>query len=135
MTRNSKPIIWTGRALKILLIVFMAFDASMKIIRAPLAVKASESLGLNSSYLPVLGIYMLIAAALYAIPKTAVPGAVFITAYLGGAVAITSSANLPGHPWLFPVVFCVLLWIAESLQNPGFRMFMADRRGVSYKTS
>ena len=70
----------------------------MKIIRAPLAVKASESLGLNSSYLPVLGIYMLIAAALYAIPKTAVPGAVFITAYLGGAVAITSSANLPGHP-------------------------------------
>ena len=60
---------------------------------------------------------VLFSAIFFAIPRTALLGAVLITAYLGGAAAVTLISKLDGHPYLFPMIFCVLLWAAEYLQS------------------
>jgi hypothetical protein len=76
VTGRAKAAMWTGRVLKILLILFLLFDSSMKIIHHPQAIKASEEIGLPESCLSVLGIYLLIATVLYAVPRTSVGGGI-----------------------------------------------------------
>jgi DoxX-like family len=121
MTRKnfirSKTALWTGRILKYLFVVFLLFDASMKLIREPHVLRDSGSLGISAGNLPVLGLYLLGSAICFAIPRTALLGAALITAYLGGAAAVTLISKLVGHPYVFPIVFCVLLWTAEYLQS------------------
>jgi DoxX-like family len=113
----SKAALVTGRVFKYLLVLFLLFDASMKLIREPHVLRDSASLGIPGGNLQVLGLYLLFSAIFFAIPRTALLGAVLITAYLGGAAAVTLISKLDGHPYLFPMIFCVLLWAAEYLQS------------------
>jgi hypothetical protein len=55
---------------------------------------------------------------LYAIPRTAMLGAIFLTAHLGGAVAIMIRAN---QPFLFPIIFGVFVWAGLFLRNEKLR--------------
>ena len=104
-----------------LLSVFLLFDAVMKIIRHPDYVEGTEKLGLPASSVQPLGIYLLIATVLYIIPRTTVLGGLMVTAYLGGAVAITYAANNSAHPYIFPIVFAGAIWAAEYLRNRKIR--------------
>jgi hypothetical protein len=120
MTTNtsvSRPALWTGRILKGIISLFLIFDAAMKIFQHPQAVAGTKLLGLPEDCLLFLGLYLFLSTVLFLIPRTALLGAVFITAYLGGAVAITYAAKMPGHPYLFAVVFAIVLWVSEFLQN------------------
>ncbi|HXC06118.1 MAG TPA: DoxX family protein [Bacteroidia bacterium] len=120
-SRTPKAALWTGYILKTLFSLFLLFDAAMKVIRHPQAVEGTKKLGLPEECIPVLGIYLLIATVLFIIPRTAILGALFITAYLGGAVAITYQAKMEGHPYVFAIVFAVLLWISEYLRSEKLR--------------
>lgn len=115
--KNSKPIWWTGVVLKVLLSLFLFFDAIMKIVEHPQYVQGTKDLGLPEASVQFLGIYLLISTLLYILPKTVMLGGLFLTAYLGAAAAITYSAAISGHPYIFPVVFAILLWVAEYLRN------------------
>jgi hypothetical protein len=114
---RSKTALWTGRIFKYVIVLFLLFDASMKLIREPHVLRDSGSLGISAGNLPFLGLYLLVAAICFAIPRTALLGAALITAYLGGAAAVTLISKLAGHPYVFPIVFCILLWTAEYLQS------------------
>ena len=121
---NSKLSLWLGRILKWLLTLFFLLDAFMKIIKHPKAVEATKLLGLPENCLQVLGFYLFVATVLYLYPRTVILGGLLLTAYLGGAVAITFAANNEGHPYLFPVVFAIILWVAEFLRNEKIRPFL-----------
>ncbi len=123
-TSHSKTALWSGRILKGLLCLFLFFDSSMKIIKHPMAVEGTAQLGLPESCLQPLGIYLLIGPLLYIYNRTVFLGGLLITAYLGGAVAITYHAQKEGHPYLFPVVFAILVWVAEYLRNEKARAFL-----------
>jgi hypothetical protein len=124
VTRKSKIGFWSGWVLKGLLSLFLLFDAMMKIIKHPQAVEGTKQLGLPESCIQPLGIYLLITTILFLYNRTVIMGALLITAYLGGAVAIMFSAQKEGHPYLFPVVFAILLWIAEYVRNEKIRNFI-----------
>jgi DoxX-like protein len=131
MTRHhfirSKSSLWTGRILKYFFVLFLLFDASMKIIREPHVLRDSGSLGIAAGNLPALGLFLLASAVCFAIPRTALLGATLITAYLGGAAAVTLISNLAGHPYVFPIVFCILLWTAEYLQSERLRRVLSTQ--------
>jgi hypothetical protein len=55
---------------------------------------------------------------LYAIPRTAVLGAILLTGYLGGAVSTHVRA---GDAWFFPVIVGVLVWLGLFLRDPRIR--------------
>jgi len=116
---NNHPIsFWIGLVLKVLLLLFLAFDAITKIIKHQQSMEGSIKLGIPPSLVPVLGIILIIFTILYAIPLTSIFGLILITAYLGGAAAIMIKANMPGHPYFFPIIFGVVLWVSQVLISP-----------------
>jgi hypothetical protein len=85
---DSKGKIITGRIISGLVILFLLFDAIMKIIRESHSVEGSVKLGWPDHSVTALGILLLVCTIFYSIPRTAVLGAILITGYLGGAIAI-----------------------------------------------
>lgn len=118
----SNKSIWIGRAFSTLVILFMLLDAAMKILKPPTVIKGTVELGFPEPTLTWMAIALLASTILYAIPRTAVLGAILLTGYLGGAVA----ANLRvGHPLfaetLSPVYFATIVWAGLGLRNPRLR--------------
>jgi hypothetical protein len=120
----SKPLWWTGTILKGLLCLFLLVDAIMKLIKSSPSVEGTKQLGLPENCVQFLGVFLLISTALYIYPRTVMMGFLFLFAYLGGAVAITYSANIGGHSYIFPIVFAVFILLAEFLRNATVRNMM-----------
>lgn len=117
-TTSKKGLLWTGRILSGLLTAFLAVDAVMKVIAIAPVVEASTKLGFAASSIQPIGLVLLVATILYAIPRTAVLGALGLTAYLGGATATMVHV---GQPFIFPVVFGILAWVGLLLRRPQLR--------------
>ena len=110
-TKTSRGRLWTGRVLSGLAILFLLFDAAIKLAPIPPVVDAMARLGYPLALAPVIGLLALAGVALYAIPKTSIIGAIFLTAFLGGA---TASQVRIGEPLfthiLFPSYVAALVW-------------------------
>jgi hypothetical protein len=61
---------------------------------------------------------LLACTALYAIPQTAVLGAILLTGFLGGAVATHIRAGSGIVEILFAIGFCGLAWLGLVLREP-----------------
>lgn len=116
-TTNSKAVTWTGRILHGLISLFLLFDSGIKIFRHPKAIEGTVQLGLSESCVQPLGWFLFLSTILFILSRTRILGAIFITAYLGGAVAITYCMQKDGHPYLFAIVFAVITWLSLVLQN------------------
>ena len=66
-------------------------------------------------------ILQLACAILYAIPRTAVLGAILLTGYLGGAIAACVRV---GDSWILQFVFGVMLWGGLYLRDPRLRALL-----------
>ncbi|MGA9717749.1 MAG: DoxX family protein [Acidobacteriaceae bacterium] len=124
----SKARLWTGRILTILTTLFLLFDGVMKLVRPLPVTKAMTQLGFPLHLSVPIGIILLICTALYALPSTAVFGAVLLTGYLGGAVVSQLRIGAPlFFNTLFPLYFAIPLWAAVYLQEPRLRTLMPVR--------
>lgn len=124
LTDNSKAMLWTGRVIVILAVLFFLFDAAMKLIAPGMVVKAS---GMHESVVISLGITLLISTILYAIPRTSVLGAILITGYLGGAIATNLFVKSPVLFNCLAVVYGILLWGGLFLRDPQLRAILPVR--------
>lgn len=121
--------VWTGRILSGLAVLFLAFDATMKLLAPPAAIEGTVRLGYRASVLPGLGTLQVILLAAYLVPRTAVIGAVLWTGYLGGAVATHVRVGDPlfTHT-LFPIYVAALLWGGLWLRDRRVDALYAPRR-------
>ncbi len=111
MEERSNGKIWTGRILSGLVIVFLLMDAVMKFVKPAPVIEACVKLGLPLETITPIGVLLLICTLLYIVPRTAVAGALLLTGYLGGAVAINLRAQSPLFSnVLFPVYLGGLMW-------------------------
>ena len=126
---TGKKALWTGRILSGFVTAFLIFDAVIHLLRPAPVVEAFEKLHLPLSLAADLGVIELLCIALYVIPQTAVFGAILLTGYLGGAVAIqlTSSNSLFGEI-LFPVYTAAVLWGGLYLRDEKLRAVVPWRR-------
>jgi len=114
----SKAALWSGRVLSALVVLFLLWDASMKIARLQIAVEGTVKLGYPENVVMPIGVILLICTILYAIPRTSALGAVLVTGYLGGAVATNVRASLPLAGYILsPVYVGILLWLGLYLRN------------------
>jgi hypothetical protein len=97
--------------------LFLLLDAAGKLAMPPQVVLATTRLGFPASLIPGVGILLLICTLLHLIPRTAVLGAIMITGFLGGAVAIQLRAGSPLFETLFPVILGVLVWAGIYLRE------------------
>lgn len=122
--------VWTGRVLSILAVLFLLFDAVGKFMVPPPApvAQAFARLGLPLSLSIGIGVLLAVSTIIYAIPRTAVLGAVLLTGYLGGAVAIQMRAGSPTFETVFPVLFGVIVWAGVYLRDCKVRAVFPVRR-------
>lgn len=111
--------IWAGRILSGIAIAFLLFDAAGKLARVAPVVEGTTQLGYPASSVVPIGVLLLIGVVLYAIPQTSVLGAIYLAAYLGGAVAthVRLGNPLATHV-LFPVYVAAFVWGGLALRNP-----------------
>jgi hypothetical protein len=116
---NSAGRIVAGRILSGIAVAFLLFDASGKLLRLAPVIEGSLALGYPESTVMPIGLLLLVGVVLSAVPRTAVVGAIYLAAYLGGAVA---SHYRLGNPLathvLFPVYVAGFLWGGLALRNP-----------------
>ncbi|MGO1077461.1 DoxX family protein [Inquilinus sp. CA228] len=124
-----KRMRWAGHGLNTLVILFLLMDATMKLLRLPVVVETTAQIGWPAASVVPLGILLLICTALYAFPRTAVLGAVLLTAYLGGAVATHARIGSPlfSHT-LFGVYLGIVLWGGLYLRDDRLRRLIPYRR-------
>lgn len=121
---HSNKALWTGRIISALCVLFLLFDAIMKIIQEPHAVEGSVQLGWSEHSLLGLGITLLVCTIFYIIPRTAIIGAILLTGYLGGA---TATMVRVGEPFFFSLIFGMLVWFGLFLRDARFRSFITSR--------
>ncbi|CAM4254052.1 MAG: DoxX family protein [Paenibacillus macerans] len=118
----SKGRLWTGRIMSGIVILFMLFDGISKLFKPAVVVEGTLTLGFAEHHIVTIGILALLSTVLYAIPRTAVLGAVLLTAFYGGVVAtqIRVDAPLFSHT-LFAVYMAILAWGGLWLRNDKVR--------------
>lgn len=84
----------------------------------------------------VIGFLEFCCIALFAVPRTSVLGGLFLTGYLGGAVA---SHLRIGDPWfthvLAPVYMAIVVWAGLLLSDDRVRALIARLRSTSVATA
>ena len=107
------PAVWVGRLLSGLTIIFLLLDAAMKLVPLQPVTESMQDLGFMSTpaLARMLGVMLLACTALHAVPRTALLGAILLTGYLGGSIAIHVRAGSPlfSHV-LFGAYIGLALW-------------------------
>jgi hypothetical protein len=94
----------------------------------PAVVEGFTKAGWPLSTARPLGIIELLCLALYVIPRTSVLGAVLLTGYLGGAVAVNVRQSLPLFAYeLAPIYVAVFFWGGLYLREPRLRAIFPIR--------
>jgi hypothetical protein len=117
--------LWTARILGTLVTLFLLVDGAGKVLRLAPYVEGTAKVGYPADSLVPLGLVLLASTILYAVPRTAVLGAILLTAYLGGA---TATHVRMGQPFLFPVVFGVIVWGCLYLRDERVRSLIPTAR-------
>lgn len=120
---NTTPVpAWRRRAglgLSALATLFFLADASGKLLQVEPVLKGTASLGWPESAVVPVGLLLLIGAVLYAVPRTAVLGAIYLTGFLGGAVAAHYRIGSPLFTHvLFGVYVAAIMWAGLALRFP-----------------
>ena len=128
---SSGAALWAGRVLSGLVVLFMLFDGGIKLVPLEVVLATSAQLGLPASvgFARGLGLLGLVCTALYAWPRTAVLGAILLTAYLGGAIATQLRVGSPifSH-LLFGVYLGLIAWAGLYLRDARLRALLPLRR-------
>jgi hypothetical protein len=117
---TSKPAFWTGTVLSTLAILFLTFDGVFKLI-SPAPAPVVDTFALLEVPLrlaPVIGALLLVCVAIYAIPRTALLGAILLTGFLGGALSIQLRIDAPLFSIVFPLLLGIFVWGGLYLREP-----------------
>ena len=119
-------MLWTGRVISGLVVASMIFDGVTKILRWAPAVAGTVQAGYPERMVVPIGIAALVSALLYALPRSAVLGAILLTGFLGGATA--TNVRLASPLFVFPVGCGVLVWLGLYLRDARLRALLPLRR-------
>jgi DoxX-like family len=117
----SKRVVWAGRIVSGLAALFLLIDGGMKLLKPAVVVDATRQLGYPESAIGGIGVVLLACTLLYVFQRTAIFGAILLTAYMGGAVASQVRVGAGWFNVMFAVVFGVLVWGGLWLRDPRVR--------------
>ena len=120
---------WAGRVVTALAVLFLVFDATIKLVGAKEAVDGTVQLGWQPHHLPILAAIEVACLILYLVPRTAPIGAILWTGYLGGAIATHLRLDNPlfSHV-LFPTYVAALIWGGLYLRDARVRALIRGER-------
>lgn len=114
----GRVAVWSGRVLGGLVGVLLVMSAVMKLSGSPEVAAGFAHLGLPADSITKIAVLELVCALVYLVPYTAVLGAVLVTGYMGGAIAMHVRL---GEPFVTQLVIGVLAWGALYLRDARVR--------------
>ena len=84
-------------------------------------------LGIPVSQAAGIGVLLLLCTAICVIPRSLLLGAVLLTGYFGGAIAIQVRAQAALFPTVFPLIISALIWGGLLLRDAQLRTFFPLR--------
>jgi hypothetical protein len=128
MTSVSQGRVWTARVLSAFPVIFLLFDAAIKLIKIQPVTDAFVALGYPDSLARGIGLLELVCTILYAVPRTALLGAILLTGLFGGAIATHLRV---GDPWLSHILFSLYLaapmWLGLYMRDERLRELLPFR--------
>jgi hypothetical protein len=126
---RSRTLARIGWALSAVTVLFMLFDAGGKLLLESHVVEATTKIGYPVAAIQPIGIIALLCTILYAVPRTAILGAVLLTGFYGGAVASKLRIEDPlFSSILFGVYFGLIAWAGVYLRDERLRTLLPWRR-------
>ena len=123
---TSNKMLWAGRILSGLVAAMIVMSGVMKLAMTPSQTDL-EHIGWSAGIVATLAILEFGSALLYAIPQTALLGAILLTGYLGGACATHVRIGEYGFG-LVPVFLGVLAWLGLFLRDARLRELVPIRK-------
>jgi hypothetical protein len=117
-----------GVGLSALATLFFVADGVGKLLQAEPVMRGAAELGWPAGAMLPLGVLLLVGAGLYAVPRTAVLGAIYLTGFLGGAVATHYRIGSPlATHVLFGVYVGAVMWAGLLLRRPALLSAVTGR--------
>jgi hypothetical protein len=114
-----------GALLSGLAIAFFVLDAAGKLLRIEPVMQGTVELGWPDSAVVPLGLLLLVGAVLHAWRRTAVLGAIYLTGFLGGAIATHYRIGSPLFTHvLFGAYVAAIMWGGLVLRQPQLLGFL-----------
>jgi hypothetical protein len=124
--RPSKPAAITGWVITGLLVLMFGAGGIYTIFNPRMMNEGLAQQGFPPSAGKVLIAIEIVCAVLYAIPRTAMLGAILFTGFFGGAVCV--HVRLNDGMWFIPAIFGVLTWLALYLRDLRVRALIPLRQ-------
>lgn len=121
----SKARLIIGWLLCLVPAALVLLGAVMNLARMPQAVEGAKQMGFPDSAVLTIGVLALVSSLLFLVPRTAVFGAIMMTAYFGGAVA--THVHINDGNWPTAVVCGVLTWVGLALREDRLRALLPLR--------
>lgn len=117
--------LWAGRILSACVVVALMTDGAIQLFAPAQIASMLQETGFAMDLTRVVGPIVLACAILYAIPATAVLGAILVTGFLGGAICThVRIGELGSPPELISLLLGAMTWGGLYLRDPRIRALL-----------
>jgi hypothetical protein len=113
---------WAGRIMSALVVVALAADGAVQLLAPAQIAGMLQETGFAIDLTRVVGPIILACAILYAVPATAILGAILVTGFLGGAIcAHVRIGELGSPPEIISLLLGAMTWGGLYARDPRIR--------------
>ena len=124
-TISWRRALWAGRIMSAFVVIVLVVDGTIQLFAPAQIASMLQETGFAMELTRVLGPLILLCAILYAIPATAVLGAILVTGYLGGAIcAHIRIGELGSPPELISLLLGAMTWGGLYARDPRIRAIL-----------
>jgi hypothetical protein len=121
---------WIALVAQVIASAMMLLGGVMNLLQIRPFIESPLALGMPLQNVSIVGAAALISMALYLFPRTAFLGAILISAYFGGAIALHLRAEDAVVNFIRALAVCGLLWLPVYLRNPELRRLLPFKRAA-----
>jgi hypothetical protein len=116
---------WAGRIMSAFVVVVLVADGTIQLFAPAQMASTLQETGFAMDLTRVVGPIILACAILYAIPATAVLGAILVTGFLGGAIcAHVRIGELGSPPEIISLALGTMTWAGLYARDPRIRALL-----------
>jgi len=121
----SSKRLWAGRIVSALAALLLLFSGTMKLFKVPAVIEGMAHYGYPEHLIVLIGMLEVGCTIVYLVPRTAVLGAILMTAYLGGATA--TNVRVGDSSFVGPILAGVFVWAGLYLRDKRLSEFLSLR--------
>jgi hypothetical protein len=124
-TMTLHRALWASRMMSAFVVIVLMTDGTIQLFAPAQIASMSQETGFAMDLTRVVGSIVLVCAILYAIPATAVLGAILVTGFLGGAIcAHVRIGELGSPPEIVSLLLGAMTWGGLYARDPRIRAIL-----------